>query len=479
MSITYKDGVGFSIGDRGGRLFMNEGVATYGSTDGGIYKAPPEATTNYTDALWSKWGDDNLMPKELANHLENCGVLNAAIDAKARMACGNSWHPFLLVDVQNNEEVLEWVSDSEIHDWLEGNSLYDFAFDSIFDKCGFGWSTGSFLLNKGRDKINRVRRIDVVTARQQKMDKFGQVKSIITCNDWENVNSSQFVPNKMVQVKALSEGYEVSELEEMAKTTAEFAFINKDKRCGRLYYTYPLWYAARAWVKVARSVPAFKNAMFANQITLKYVISISERYFESLYGVDWKNPNTYDAKKKQQLREEKYDEIDKWLTGEEKAFKSISSGNYVDPVTKQETPYISITVLDDKVKDGKLLPESSAANSEILFALMTNPALIGAGQPGGPYSNNAGGSNIREAYLTQLMLSEPERRDITRILNIVKRFNGWDKRLEVERTIYSTSTSGSTASLTSKKMKPRLVFRNLNGVLTTLDTGKSTKQVAQ
>jgi hypothetical protein len=73
------------------------------------------------------------------------------------------------------------------------------------------------------------------------------------------------------------------------------------------------------------------------------------------------------------------------------------------------------------------------------------------------------------------MLLEPERRENMRPFELVKRYNGWDKRLELERTVFAATPSGNTATLTQKKMMPRLVFRYLSGVLTTLDTGKSTK----
>ena len=211
--------------------------------------------------------------------------------------------------------------------------------------------------------------------------------------------------------------------------------------------------------------------MFNNQITLKYVISISDKYWESIYGTAWQDESTYDQVQKKKLMEEKYDEIDMWLTGEENSYKTLSSGSYYDPLTQKEVPYITITVIDDKVKDGKHLPESAAANSEILFALMMNPALIGAGQPGGPYSNNAGGSNIRESYLTQMMISEAERKDIANVLTLVKNYNGWAKRLENSRTV----VSGIGSLATKREFTPRLVFRCVSNFMTTLDTGKNTK----
>ena len=123
----------------------------------------------------------------------------------------------------------------------------------------------------------------------------------------------------------------------------------------------------------------------------------------------------------------------------------------LDKVSGKGLQYIEIKPIDDTTKQGELLPDSAAANSEILFALMMNPALMGADTPGGPYSGGAGsGSNIREAALVQVMIQEFERQQISRILNIVKKVNGWPADI---------------------------VWRFPGLVLTTLDTGKSTKEV--
>jgi hypothetical protein len=73
------------------------------------------------------------------------------------------------------------------------------------------------------------------------------------------------------------------------------------------------------------------------------------------------------------------------------------------------------------------------------------------------------------------MKSESERKDNAKVFNVVKNYNGWT-RLEQERTIVPASTEPLNTSPTQqKKIKPRLVFRYPSGVLTTLDTGKSTK----
>jgi hypothetical protein len=125
--------------------------------------------------------------------------------------------------------------------------------------------------------------------------------------------------------------------------------------------------------------------------------------------------------------------------------------------------------------DGKLLPDSGAANSEILFALMINPALMGAGNPGGKaYGDTSGGSNVRESFLVQIMIMEAERRLNASVFNVIKKFNGWSERLEKKPTVVPMVGAGPVTPQ-SRIVTPRLVFRHPTGLLTTLDTGKSTK----
>ena len=445
MSVQMVDGVGYSS-----KAIM--------LTPGALGMSAPvnEAHTGLTfkaqsaPSPWAYWGDDNRLPITMADHIENCGVLSAALDAKARIAAGKGIQPFFLNNVDNDgKEELEWVNDSEILDWLEANNLFEKSLDFSFDKNAYGWRCGSFILNRKRDKIDRITRKDVFEVRLQKKSRAtGFINSIYMCADWPSYSGSGFDKNNHIQLPALMEDFELYDL--MGKTSGfEFAFIDRRRRNGRQYYPIPLWYAAKEWVKVARSVPSHKNTMFSRQIQLQYLVTISTLYWKNLYS----NWEIMDADKKREIVNSKYDEIDTWLSGSGNAYKSMFCFSYIDPITGKEIADIKIEVLDDKVKDGKLLPDSAAANSEILFALMVNPALMGAGQPGGPYSSNAGGSNVRESYLVQMMLMEEERKMNISHMNLIKKFNKWDE----------------------KYPNRQLVFRHQSGLLTTLDTGKSTK----
>lgn len=446
MSVTVKDGVGYSNNSKA--AFILNGMPA----DGKSFTNPPEmpTLTSSSSLPWADWGTNNDHPSKMAKDIEECGVLQAALDAKARIAVGKGIQPFLLANVTpDGKEELEYVNDPEIHDWLEANDSFGNSFLSSYDLFAYGWTPSQLILSRDRKMINRIKRTDVVECRlERKNKKTGDINTLFLAADWCSIRSPESEYLRTIPILQ-----ERMELEDLVQRTIgyEFAVINRQLRNGRQYYPQPMWYSTKKWVDVAKAIPGMKTSMFDNQITIKYVVTISQNYWKRIHK-RWDN---YTSQERQKIVDEKLDEIDKYLSGNKNQFKSIFANSYIDPITKQEVADIKIDVLDDKIKDGKLLPDSAAANSEILFALQINPALFGAGQPEGAYSNNAGGSNIRESYMVQLMLMEWERRENARIYNIVKKYNKWSDRIE---------TAGK-----------RLVFRYLSGLLTTLDTGKSTK----
>ncbi len=251
----------------------------------------------------------------------------------------------------------------------------------------------------------------------------------------------------VAEMPLLDKDFPLQDLQSRNKDFA-FAIWNQYPLFGRKYYPLPLWWPAYKWVQIAKGIPEMKEAMFLNQMTLKYQVIIHDLFWEKQFPGFTKNP-----KEQQKIKDEFFDQVDEYLVGGKNAYKSIFSTTWNDP-NGNPVKGIEIIAIDDKIKDGKLLPDSAAANSEIAFALQVNPALFGANMPGGAYqSSGGGGSNIREAYLVQVMLMEAERRIGGSILNLIKNYNGWHKG-------------------------KRLVFRYPNQILTTLDKGKNTEGVA-
>jgi hypothetical protein len=464
-STIIKDGIGYHVGLK---------AAFY--TDGKVLTGTPPKPIYISSAPWAYWGLDNQEPQEIADDILNTPVLSAAVKATARLAVGKGLDPFLLTNKKaDGTEELEYVDDPEVNDWLEDNQHFLYSYNNIRNQVGYGWSATQFVLNKKFDKINRIRATDVATARLEKMDSQGFIPNMYLCGDWR-LAPIAYDSNKMRKIPLLRETYELQDLQESSSLSglAEFGILHRLLENGKLYYPTPAHRSSKAWVKISRSIPTIKNAINQNQMHIKYLIHIAPTYWERV-NPEWKSPS-YTSQQKLAFMAEKYDDISSFLTGEQNAGKTIISGKYMDPFTKALINDIDIEVIDDKLKDGKMLPDSAAADKQILFSMMFNPAIWGGNLLGDGASGGAGsGSDIREATLVLMMLLNPERMSNLRTLDIVKRFNGWSKRLEIKRDVFAVSNNGSnTAALSKKSINPRLVFRYSSSILTTLDTGKST-----
>lgn len=142
------------------------------------------------------------------------------------------------------------------------------------------------------------------------------------------------------------------------------------------------------------------------------------------------------------------DDFEKQLTSFENANKALWT-QYFMTDNGQTYGDWKISRMDSEIKSTDKLSTSAAANSEILFSLMVNPSVLGAGMPGGPYSGNAGsGSDIREGLLVSMILSHIEKQAVLDPVELMLEFNGY-------RNI-------------------DLKYRNIT--LATLDSGKSTQE---
>lgn len=461
--------------------------------DGAKISAPADNNILLQNNPWSPWGEDNIEPFRMQDDIEKTGVLSAGIESKVRMALGKGIDVFLLISVDaDGNEVLEHVTDTDIQDWLETNQTFIYSYSNIYNILAYGWAASQIILSKDRSQINRISSTDVYSSRLEKRDKSsGIINNIYLSGSWDQVSS--YDTDKVKRIQVLRESFELEDLDNRS-SGYEFCILHRMLKNGRQYYPLPLWKAAQAWVKVTRAVPEFKKALHQNQMSVKYVITISDTYWKRIH----KSWDTYTPEKRIEILQDKYDELDKYLSGEQNQGKSIFAGKYVDPYTKQIIDDITIDVLDDKMKDGKLLPDSAAADKQILFAMFFNPAIWGGNLLGDGASGGAGsGSDIREAFLVQLMLMQAEREMNLKVFNIVKKYNGWAKKYEVPRQITDDTAPVKKSKpkdvnsamfpepekeptpVPTKTIVPRLVFRYKSGMLTTLDTGKSTKAAVQ
>lgn len=430
-----------------GTLFFNLG----GSGDPTIgIASTPKPDDLYSHAPWAYWGADNLLPIQMTRDIENCGVLAAAIDGKARFGIGKGLRPMRIVEVKpNGEEVLEPVTNLEIDEFMEESDIYNQLFGLFKDVIGFANYHVRFKFNNAGTKIGLLVRDDVTEFRYAKKDDRGIINKTYLSAVWDKTPREEDKSLLSFDLlPSIGPSQYLQGLTELSRSRKEFSLTGRVPGWNRHYYSMPTWWAARKWVEIAKNVPSMKAAMFDNNIRIKYMVIIYDTYWIRAFGDEW---NTLSQEEKDEKRSEVYNSIDEFLAGTQNAYKSIFVPGFIDPVTGKTSQDIEIKPIEDTTKQGELLPDSAAANSEILFALMMNPALMGADTPGGPYSGGAGsGSNIREASLIQVMIQEFERHQCSKIMNIIKKVNGWPSDI---------------------------VWRFPGLILTTLDTGGSTAQI--
>jgi len=455
MSILDKGGVTFITGTKAAAIVMMNG------TEGAVYS--PTAQKDFTDppkqdadqgTEFAKWGASNNQPnKEYARYLENTGVLSSGTDIISRISIGRGPMPVRVVSRDpDGTEQLETIDDPDIQQWLTDNNITTFAQETILDVVQTGHCFSQLLANRARNHINRIRRTDASLCRFEKRKKGGAIDNIYISHEWGSKATSadseyvKKVPLLDIDNPLMSL---VDEDGQLKALPAEFAIASHYRLYNRQYYALPLWYTVRKWCDISMGVPEMKAYMFNNQMTIKYVIQIDEQYWISR----WKGWNGLTDAEQASRRETVLKEFDEWLSGNENAYKSLITPTRTNVATGAAEPLVKIEVLEDKIKEGKLLPDNAAADSQILFALALNPALLGVDMPGGMYGGGKGGSNIREAFLVQILIREVERAFVAKPLNVVARVNGWTKK------------------------HPGLQWRFPNHYLTTLDTGKNAKPI--
>lgn len=186
---------------------------------------------------------------------------------------------------------------------------------------------------------------------------------------------------------------------------SEFVILLKYSTFGSVYYPEPDYYSVfrNGWVDVACAVPAFIKAMYTKSASIKYHVHIPEHYFPLKYK-DWE---TKTAKERLDIVTKEKTDMDTFLMGQDNAHKVFVSIFGLDSDGK-EMPDWKIEPIQDYLKKDAELPNNSAANSEILFAMGVDASLVGFGIPGGKDLSGSG-SDKRMSMAIKQSLMQRER----------------------------------------------------------------------
>lgn len=377
------------------------------------------------------WGKKNDYPQEIMKAVRLNGSASSGLRFLRKAHYGNGL-VFVRDEVNDagkkNPKVVPMTEIPVIDAFFKRSQMSRFYKETITDLETFSIAFPEYILSNNFQEITRVKRQKTAWCRFEVMNQEnGLVQNVYISEKFgrENVNSD----SEFVEVVPLIDSYWTpEEVKNYCKTNKINKFIRPVfyPLIDEAYYPESEWHAVvkSGWLDVANSVPALKKSIFQNQMTIKYIVEIDERYFEKIYAENWQKMKPED---RIEIRKGVIDDINSSLVGNDKAGKAIQSMKIVGNDGKAY-PAVEIKAIDDKLKDGSYLPEAEAANSEVLFALGVDPSLIGAGIPGGKLGAGSG-SDKRVAFDILNSLFKTNRETTLETFDFIAQYNGWDPTL--------------------------------------------------
>jgi hypothetical protein len=398
-------------------------------------------------ALWVPWGVDNDLPRRVMCEVEKNGVASTALRLNVKTLYGQKVVPVRVtsLDPESGKETLEYAPDPDVMDFLRRSNINQFRAKCLMDWVYLGQTFPMLCLNEDRSKISMITHDKASKFRYSPFDpKLGRIDQCVRSANWPNPAMFQ-----MEFIKAIDSYNWYLEVDRIRyDNQVKYVYPIKTMDIMRDYYATVHWLGifTNGWLQNSNSIPQIKAAIIKNVMTIKYHITIPVTYWTSMYPTFQKMAQ----KDRDAIVTAEYTKMNDFLSGKDNTMKTFISTFSVDNTGKAQ-PGWSIIALDDKMKNDAWLPDATAANSEILFAIGVNPSIFGLNSPGGSNGGGAnnGGSNIRESWLTMIAAAQLDRDLNYSWWDFVVEYNGYPKDIEL-RTIDKVLTTLDTGAGTAK-----------------------------
>lgn len=389
------------------------------------------------------WGDDNLFPQTVVEECSKNTIIPTTLGKMAALlyGAGLMYGTVDSFDADGNG-IFTRIQDPKIDRFFKLSNIKRYLRESISDFYWFFNVFPELILTKNRKEIVSIGVQEATYSRWGRQNENnGLIDTCYINANWgrggnaDNSTKVAVIDPYYDPVAATREGSEYKYIYPVSFPTP-----------GKTYYQLAHWNSLResGWLDVAKSIPAFKKALFKNQISIKYHIVIDREWWNWKY----KDFETLEQKDRIVIMKAELEAFEKTMAGDENAGKTIMSTSFTDPDGKVR-PGWTITPIDNKIASGVYIEDSQEASSHLLYALGVDPTLIG--QSPGKGMGAGSGSDKRVAFNVYSSLCEMHRDLILEPLYFIRDFNGWGDNIE---------------------------FRFRYPIITTLDKGKETQQQA-
>ena len=388
-----------------------------------------------------EWGKANKFPQWAAKLIRETTVLNTGLQYLLFLMLGQGIFGGKVVGFNaDGSEQIEPIQDPKLTKFLESRIVRKYMEKVLRDYLKFGNGAVQFVPTADLRALQILNPLNALWYRYTEPDAYGSQNAIVSGYWPVTPQESQYHVLPVLR-EVDPEGH--AELLKIAgKMPNGFIYPVRDSWSNEEIYGEPRWWPAwvAGWVDIAHLVPSYLKKAYQNQTTWKWHVQIPYSYWDKKFP-----ENEYESPKDRQAAIQKWmDSVERNLIGPENAEKPLFTNYAVNEMNGRIEEEWKIKPLENKYNGNENLVTSSAANSEILFALMVNPNVMGAGMPGGAYAMNQGGSNIREAFLVNIANAWKDRQQLLDPLELYIRMNGLPEcQLRFRSTVLTTLDKGS------------------------------------
>jgi hypothetical protein len=400
----------------------------------------------------ARWGADNLEPQRILADIRENTILLSGLDWKARALYGGGLMYGSFVYGDDGAETFKPIRLPQVESFVRRNQLHRWAMGTAQDIVTFANGFPELILSKDRSEITNITRQKVPFCRWARQNpNTGFIEDCFINANWGSWSNENDIFTAKVPV--ILPGYDLVESLRDDRRGYKYMYPLSYPSHSETFYQLQNWNAARTsgWLKVAQSIPAFKQHLFENQITIKYLIEVSTWWWKWKYGENWES---LPLEQRQKHIDFELARFESFMTGNEAAGSSLMVSFHSDPITQKEFAGWKITPIDNKIKDGIYVEDSQEASLHLYSTLDIDPTLRGI-TPGKSMGGGSG-SDKRVAFNLYISLQQAFQDVVTEVLQFVCDYNGW------------TGPDGMP-----------LVWRFRNALITTLDTGSEMKKPTQ
>jgi len=384
------------------------------------------------------WGDYNDFPLVARELKESSPDLVSALDWKAR-ALYASGISFSIVD-PFTEEALPPTPEIrklafKVQRFLFDNRSYLLA--AAIDITDLFHGFAEMILDESRTEIKRINCLPGYQCRLSKKNPDGLIPFVFVHPDWANhLGKGDKKQQKIPAINPMVHSPE--DIRE--ETGGSFRYVYPLLYpASKPSYQLPHWFSIKksGWLDFGNMIPEMKKAILTNLTLIRYHIQMPDYWMTDRYK-NWGSMT--DATRVAAIKKE-FKVINDVLTGPSNAGKSIYTMFKTMTATGKEYAGWKITPVDDKMKDGALLADSSEATIKVFSATSIDPSLHGI-IPGKGGSNRSG-SDKREALNIYMSLSTAISDILLEPFRFAGWYNGWNTadrmvKLDIQKPILQT-----------------------------------------